>query len=79
MIEAVKSDQIVHKLGGRFKLCAVVQSRWKELVRGGRPLVERRGHADLEVIINETLQDKIAVDWEKHANLTKPEEALGNS
>ncbi len=27
MIEAIKSDEIVHKLGGRFKLCALVQHR----------------------------------------------------
>ena len=77
MIEAVKSDEILHKLGGRFKLCAVVQSRWKELIRGARPLVERRGHPDLQVVIDEIVQDKVAVDWEKNPQLTKPQEALG--
>ena len=27
MIEALKSDEIVHKMGGKFKLCALVQHR----------------------------------------------------
>ena len=43
MIEALKSDEIVHKLGGRFKLCALVQHRMVELIQGARPLVERQG------------------------------------
>ena len=32
MIEALKSDDIVRKLGGRFKLTALIQRRLKELI-----------------------------------------------
>ena len=64
MIEALKSDHIVNKMGGRFKLTALIQRRLKELIiDGARPLVERRGRTDLEVVIEEILQDKIAPDW----------------
>jgi DNA-directed RNA polymerase subunit omega len=64
MIEALKSDEIVHKVGGRFKLTALIQKRMLELMDGARPLVERRdGQTDLEVVIQEILQDKIAIDY----------------
>jgi DNA-directed RNA polymerase subunit omega len=64
MIEALKSDEIVRKLGGRFKLTALIQRRLKELIAdGARPLVERQGRTDLELVIEEILQDKIAPDW----------------
>lgn len=64
MIEALRSDEIVKKLGGRFKLTALIQRRLRELiVDGARPLVERQGRTDLEVIIEEILQDKITPDY----------------
>jgi len=64
MIEALKSDEIVHKLGGRFKLTALIQRRLKELIiDGARPLVDRDGRTDLELVIEEILQDKIAPDF----------------
>lgn len=64
MIEALKSDEIVQKLGGRFKLTALIQRRLKELIiDGARPLVERRGRTDLEVVIEEILQEKIRPDF----------------
>ena len=64
MIEALKSDEIVAKVGGRFKLTALVQKRMLELMDGARPLVERGHMTDLEVAIQEVLHDKIAIDYE---------------
>ena len=64
MIEALKSDEIVNKVGGRFKLTALIQKRLLELMDGARPLVERDNMTDMEVVIQEILQDKIAVDYE---------------
>jgi DNA-directed RNA polymerase subunit omega len=63
MIEALKSDEIVNKVGGRFKLTALIQKRMMELMDGARPLVERDGLTDLEVVIQEIIQDKIAIDY----------------
>jgi DNA-directed RNA polymerase subunit omega len=65
MIEALKSDEIVRKVGGRFKLTALIQKRMMELMEGARPLVDRKDHmTDLEVVIEEIMQDKIAIDFE---------------
>ena len=63
MIDALKSDEIVNKVGGRFKLTALIQKRMLELMDGARPLVERGSMTDLEVVIQEVLQDKIAIDY----------------
>ena len=65
MIEALKSDEIVNKVGGRFKLTALIQRRMLELMDGTRPLVDRDNLTDLEVVIQEILQDKIALDYEE--------------
>ena len=73
MIEELKSDEIVNKVGGRFKLTALIQKRMLELMEGARPLVEREeGQTDIEVVIQEILQDKIAVDYEA-SGLAKPD------
>jgi len=74
MIEALKSDEVVNKVGGRFKLTALIQKRMMEIMDGAPPLVERYGHmTDLEVIIQEILQDKIAIDYEA-SGLNRPED-----
>ncbi|MCH2148577.1 MAG: hypothetical protein MK095_04010 [Phycisphaerales bacterium] len=76
MIDALRSDEIVKKLGGRFKLCALIQRRMKELVvDGARPLVERAGRTDLELVIEEIMQDKIAPTWAEPEAANDEEEA----
>ena len=61
MIEALKSDEIVRKVGGRFRLTALIQRRLGEIIDGARPLVDRNGMSDLEVVIQEIMQDKITI------------------
>lgn len=63
MIEALKSDYIANKVGGRFKLCALIQRRLVQLMEGARPMVPRDGRSDLELVIEEILQDKITLDF----------------
>ena len=77
MIEALKSDELVHKVGGHFKLTALIQRRMVELVQGQRPLVDRKGPdgrqlTDMEVVIQEILEDKISIDYDK-TRITTPE------
>jgi len=60
MIEALKDDTIVDKLGGRFKFTALIQHRIRELMEGARPLVEREGRSDFEVAVAEIVEGKIA-------------------
>ena len=63
MIDELKSEKIINKVGGKFKLTALVQRRLAELMQGGRPLIkETEGKTMLEIIIQEILQDKIAID-----------------
>ncbi|MBC8107982.1 MAG: DNA-directed RNA polymerase subunit omega [Anaerolineae bacterium] len=73
MIEALKSDEIVNKVGGRFKLTALIQKRMLELMDGARPLIERDDRmTDLEVVIQEVLQDKLTIDYAA-SGLAEPE------
>jgi DNA-directed RNA polymerase subunit omega len=64
MIEALKNDDIVRKAGGHFKLTALMQKRWLELMQGDRPMVDPEGKTPLEVIAQEILEGKIAIDYE---------------
>ena len=66
MIENLLSDDIILKLGGRYRLSSLIQKRMLELNQGARPLVERqRGMTDMEVVIQEILQEKIDIDYDK--------------
>ncbi len=63
MIEDLKSEKIINKAGGKFKLTALVQRRLSELMQGGRPLIKDiENKTMLEIVIQEILQDKIAID-----------------
>ncbi|MBP7747279.1 MAG: DNA-directed RNA polymerase subunit omega [Phycisphaerae bacterium] len=65
MIELLKNDDIIEKVGGRFKLTSLIQKRWLELMRGARPMVEPGGKTEMEIVMEEILQGKIAIDYEK--------------
>ena len=63
MLEELKSEEIVLKVGGRFKLVALMQKRLQELLEGSRPLIDDvEGRTMLEIVAQEILQDKIAID-----------------
>ncbi len=63
MLEELKSDKLINKVGGRFKLASLIQKRMAELLQGSRPLVENAGSMTLmEIVLQEILQDKIAID-----------------
>lgn len=63
MIEDLKSEKIINKVGGKFRLTALVQRRLGELLQGGRPLIQdTENKTMLEIVVQEILQDKIAVD-----------------
>ena len=63
MIEELKNTDIVNKVGGRFKLSALIQKRMIELMEGGRPLIEdTEGMSQMEIVVQEIKQDKIALD-----------------
>ena len=74
MIEALKSEEVINKVGGKFKLTALIQKRMLELLQGYRPLVERKkGMTEMEVVIQEILEDKIAIDYDR-SDILRPED-----
>lgn len=62
MIDELKEEAIVNKVGGRFKLSTLIQKRLTMLSAGARPLVEVRGGERMQVVIQEILQEKIFLD-----------------
>lgn len=76
MIEALKSDEIVEKVGGKFKLTALIQRRLEQLLEGARPLVARDGKTDLEIVVEEIMQDKITLEFIDQAPMAAVEEPL---
>jgi DNA-directed RNA polymerase subunit omega len=62
MLDELKEEAIVNKVGGRFKLSTLIQKRMKALNSGARPLVKVRGDDMLSTVIQEILQDKIYLD-----------------
>ena len=63
MIEALKDRAIFEKVGGAFKLSALIQKRMVEIMEGSRPLIEdTQGKTAMEIVVEEIMQDKIAID-----------------
>lgn len=75
MHEELKEEQIVNKVGGRFKLSTLIQKRLVALNRGARPLVEIPTKNHMEVVIQEIMQDKIYLDTSGNVVLTAEAEA----
>jgi len=74
MLEELKSDAIVNKVGGRFKLAALIQKRMLELMQGSRPLIDNpEGRTMMEIVVQEILQDKITADETPYERKPKAE------
>lgn len=73
MIDLLKNDDIIRKVGGRFKLTSLIQKRWLELMRGSRPLVDPSGKTEMEIVMEEIRQEKIGIDYEA-SGIPKPGE-----
>ena len=59
MLEALKEETIVNKVGGRFRLSALIQKRLTMLNHGSPPLVEAEGLTAMEIVLREIATDKI--------------------
>jgi DNA-directed RNA polymerase subunit omega len=62
MLDDLKEEEIVNKVGGRFKLSTLIQKRMVMLNTGAKPLVEVRGGDKMAIVIQEILRDKIYLD-----------------
>lgn len=74
MIEALQNEELIDKVGGRFKLCVLIQKRLQQLIDGDRPLIERHGRSDLEIVIEEIRRDRITLEFvdDEPVQLTAP-------
>ncbi len=62
MIDALKEEEIVIKVGGRFKLSTLIQKRLAAINAGARALVDIDSKDKMEIVVQEILQDKIYLD-----------------
>ncbi|HEY5315893.1 MAG TPA: DNA-directed RNA polymerase subunit omega [Pirellulales bacterium] len=78
MLDELREEQIVNKVGGRFKLSTLIQKRLVALNAGSRPLVDLDTNDKLKIVIQEIMQDKIFLDTSTNVRVTgQPEEAGG--
>jgi len=62
MLDDLKEEEIVNRVGGRFKLSTLIQKRLVALNTGARPQVNLRSSDRMAIVIQEILQDKIFLD-----------------
>src|SRR5687767_14222140 len=62
MLDELKEEEIVNKVGGRFKLSTLIQKRMVALNTGAKPLVDLKTPDKLAIVLEEILQDKIYLD-----------------
>jgi DNA-directed RNA polymerase subunit omega len=62
MLDELKEEGIVNKVGGRFKLSTLIQKRMVALNTGAKPLVDARNPDKMHIVLQEILQDKIYLD-----------------
>ncbi len=62
MIEALKSEKIVEKVGGRFKLAVLMQKRMVDVAFGAPLLVDGAGKTLMDAVVQEVLEGKISLD-----------------
>ena len=75
MIDELREEEIVHKVGGRFKLSTLIQKRLVAINSGARPLVEIKTDNKIQVVIQEILQDKIYLDTELNVQIAADQQA----
>ncbi len=59
MLDELREEEIVQKVGGRFKLSTLIQKRLVQLNQGSRALVNADTHDKMSIVLQEIMQDKI--------------------
>ncbi len=62
MLDDLKEEGIVNKVGGRFKLSTLIQKRLVALNQGAPALVRMDTPDKMKIVIQEIIQDKIYLD-----------------
>lgn len=69
MIDELREEDIIRKVGGRFKLSTLIQKRLVQINAGSRPLVDAKKDNNMQIVINEIMQDKIFLDTEMNVQV----------
>lgn len=77
MLDELKEEGIVNKVGGRFKLSTLIQKRLVALNAGARPLVDMNTADKLQIVIQEIVQDKIFLDASSNVGIVGEAETTG--
>jgi len=64
MLEELKEEEIVNKVGGRFKLSTLIQKRLVQLNQGSRALVNVDTHDKMSIVLQEIVQNKIVLNMD---------------
>jgi len=75
VIEALKSDEVVNRVGGRFKLAVIVQKRLVDVTFGAPLLVDRGGKTLMEAVIQEVLEGKVTLELPERKRAAAPKAA----
>lgn len=78
MLDELKEEEIVNKVGGRFKLSTLIQKRLAALNADSKPLVDLRTSDKMAIVLQEILQDKIYLDASGHLQETRNDNISGN-
>ena len=70
MLDELREEAIVNKVGGRFKLSTLIQKRLVALNQGSRPMVELETDDKLQIVVQEIMQDKIYLDSSANLRIT---------
>lgn len=70
MLDELKEEQIVNKVGGRFKLSTLIQKRLVQLNAGSRALVDMDTHDRMAIVLQEIIQNKIYLDTSNEVRIT---------
>ncbi|MFW6169588.1 MAG: DNA-directed RNA polymerase subunit omega [Planctomycetota bacterium] len=70
MLDELKEEEIVNKVGGRFKLSTLIQKRLVQLNAGSRSLVDMDTGDKMAIVLQEIMQDKIYLDASKEVKIT---------
>lgn len=65
MLEELKDENLINKVGGRFKLSALIQKRLVYLNKGARPFVNSDNKNKLQIVLQEILRDKVYLDMDE--------------
>ncbi|MCO8123706.1 DNA-directed RNA polymerase subunit omega [Stieleria sp. TO1_6] len=71
MLEELKDEETVNKVGGRFKLSTLIQKRLVQLNQGSRALVNVDTHDKMSIVLQEIMQDKIILNMDNEVEPVK--------